>query len=232
MKRDVVFYSSIIMAFSAGFADTSTFTVADGLFSAHITGNFVVFAYKLSHDHALSNFTNLVSFPVFISAVILTRKIDSILNNEKRIFASIGIFLITAGCLAFLLKQNHLETGFVYHCMLMLIVFSMGIQNTVNRLYPNSTFGSTTVMTGNVTKAILDFSSYISTQRTSEKLAELQKSMTLLSSFLAGCISGALISSRCGLVSMLIPGILIVMYYIIFSKRFSDKKENITDYSA
>ncbi len=51
MKRDAVFYSSIIMAFSAGFVDTSTFTVADGLFSAHIT------------------------------AVILTRKIDSIYKH-------------------------------------------------------------------------------------------------------------------------------------------------------
>lgn len=35
MKRDAVFYSSLIMAFIAGFVDTSTFTVADGLFSAH-----------------------------------------------------------------------------------------------------------------------------------------------------------------------------------------------------
>ena len=224
MKRDVVFYSSIIMAFSAGFVDTSTFTVADGLFSAHITGNFVVFAYKLSHHHTLSDFTNLVSFPVFISAVILSRKIDSIYKNEKGIFTSIGLLLMIAGLSAFILKQNHIETGFIYHSMLMLIVFSMGIQNTVNRLYPASTFGSTTVMTGNVTKAILDFFSYTSTQHTLEKLIDLKKSLVLLSGFLTGCILGALISSTFGLVSMLIPAILIILF-AIFEKLIVPKFE-------
>ncbi|KIC63978.1 YoaK family protein [Chryseobacterium taiwanense] len=218
MKKDAIFYSSLLMAFSAGFVDTSTFTVADGLFSAHITGNFVVFAYKLSHHHTLSDFTNLVSFPVFISAVILTRKIDNIYKNERGIFASIGFFLIIAGCIAFLLKQNHIETGFIYHLMLMLIVFAMGIQNTANRLYANSTFGSTTVMTGNVTKALLDFFSYFSTQHTLEKLIELKKSLVLLTGFLIGCLLGALISSTFGLVSMLIPAVLIVTYYMLLSK--------------
>lgn len=40
------------------------FTVADGLFSAHITGNFVVFAYKLSNRPQLRDFINLTGFPV------------------------------------------------------------------------------------------------------------------------------------------------------------------------
>ncbi|MCD9856637.1 DUF1275 domain-containing protein [Epilithonimonas sp. JDS] len=221
MKRDAIFYSSLIMAFSAGFVDTSTFTVADGLFSAHITGNFVVFAYKLSNHPQLRDFSNLASFPVFIMAVILTRKMDSLYKNEKGIFASIGIFLIVAGCIAFLLKQNHIATGFMYHSMLMLIVFSMGIQNTVTRLYANSAFGPTTVMTGNVTKAILDFFSYISTQHTLEKLIELKKSLLLLTGFLIGCVFGALISARFGLVSMLIPGIVISAYYTIPTRKKS-----------
>lgn len=221
MKRDAIFYSSLIMAFSAGFVDTSTFTVADGLFSAHITGNFVVFAYKLSNHPQLRDFINLISFPVFILAVILTRKMDSLYKNEKGIFASIGIFLIFAGCIAFLLKQNQIATGFVYHFMLMLIVFSMGIQNTATRLYASSAFGPTTVMTGNVTKAILDFLSYISTQHAFEKLIELQKSLVLLTGFLIGCIFGALISARFGLVSMLIPGILISVFFTVSSRKTS-----------
>jgi uncharacterized membrane protein YoaK (UPF0700 family) len=96
MKRDAVFYSSLIMAFSAGFVDTSTFTVADGLFSAHITGNFVVFAYKLSNHPQLRDFINLARFPVFILAVILTRKMDSLykihqlfLSNSHRLILPI-----------------------------------------------------------------------------------------------------------------------------------------------
>jgi len=219
MKKDAVFYSSLIMAFSAGFVDTSTFTVADGLFSAHITGNLVVFAYKLSNHAKLADFVNLISFPVFIAAVILTGKINSRYKNQIGIAVSIGLLLIIAGIIAFFLKQKDITTGLLYRCMLMIIVFSMGIQNTVNRLYLSFVFGPTTVMTGNITKAIIDFFLYNSTQHTSEKFIELQRSLVLLSGFVIGCILGGLISYNYGLVSMLIPGIILVIYYSVFYKR-------------
>lgn len=219
MEKNTVFYSSIIMAFSAGFVDTSTFTVADGLFSAHITGNLVVFAYKLSNHAKLIDFVNLLSFPVFIAAVILTGKISTKYSNQKGITRSIGILLIIAGIIAFMLKQKDISTGFVYHAMLMLIVFAMGIHNSVNRLYPTSVFGPTTVMTGNITKAVIDFFLYHSTQHTFQKLTEIKQSLVLLSGFLAGCILGALLSHRFGLVSMLIPGLLLAAYNSIAIKK-------------
>lgn len=210
MKRDTVFYSSLIMTFSAGFVDTSTFILQEILW-------FLRTNYRTVRNCMILSISSV--FPVFILAVILTRKIDSLYKNEKGIFESIGIFLIGAGCIAFLLKQNQIATGFVYHSMLMLIVFSMGIQNTATRLYTNSAFGPTTVMTGNVTKAILDFFSYISTKHTLEKLVEIKKSLVLLTGFLIGCIFGNLISDWFGLVSMLIPGVLISVYYTVPSKK-------------
>ncbi|WP_312393222.1 YoaK family protein [Chryseobacterium sp.] len=219
MKRDAIFYSSIIMAFCAGFVDTSTFTVADGLFSAHITGNLVVFAYKLSNHAQITDFINLLSFPVFIAAVMLTGKISTKFNDQKKITGSIGILLIISGMLAFFLKEYNISSGFLYHGMLMMIVFAMGIHNSVNRLYSGSVFGPTTVMTGNITKAVIDFFLYHSTQHTSQKLLEIKQSLVLLSGFLGGCISGALISHRCGLVSMLIPGILLATYNWVAIKK-------------
>lgn len=219
MIKNTIFYSSLIMSFGAGFVDTSTFTVANGLFSAHITGNLVVFAYKLTNHPTVSDFINLISFPVFILAVMITGKINSRYQNQKWISSSIGIILITSGIVAFCLKQQNISAGFLYHTMLMMIVFSMGIQNTVNRLYPTSAFGATTVMTGNITKAILDFFLYTSTQHTPEKLLELRKSLVLLTGFVNGCLLGAFISDRFGLVSMLIPGILFTIYFALFSKN-------------
>lgn len=221
MKKDAIFYSSLIMAFSAGFVDTSTFTAANGLFSAHITGNIVVFAYKLSQHPVMRDFMNLISLPVFILAIIFTKNIDNRFQNQRGLFVGIGVFLIIAGIGAYVLKRFNIETGFVYHCMLMLIVFAMGIQNTATRLYINSVFGPTTVMTGNMTVAIVDLFSYISTKRTQEKVTELKKSFVLLGGFFIGCIFGALVSARFGLVSMLIPGILISIYYTVSSRKTS-----------
>lgn len=219
MKRDTIFYSSLIMAFSAGFVDTSTFTAADGLFSAHITGNIVVFAYKLSQHPVANDFINLISLPVFLLAIIFTKKIDNHYQNQRGLFIGIGMFLIIAGIGAYILKRFNTETGFVYHFMLMLIVSAMGIQNTATKLYINSVFGPTTVMTGNMTVAIVDFFSYISTKRTPEKLVELKRSLVLLVGFFIGCIFGSLISARFGLISMLIPGILISSYFAVFKKK-------------
>ncbi len=141
MQRDLIFYTSILMAFSAGFVDASTFATADGLLSEHVTGNFVVFAYKLVNYPTLSDFINLLSFPVFILAVLLTGKMNSFYKNEKGLSVFIGIFLLVAGIMAYFLTQQGIQSGFLYHTMLMLIVFSMGIQNTVNRLYVSSAFG-------------------------------------------------------------------------------------------
>jgi len=213
MKKDVVFYSSLIMAFSAGFVDASTFTAADGLFSAHITGNIVVFAYKLSQHPVLRDFINLMSLPVFILAIIITKKVDNHYQNQSGLFRGIGIVLIVAGIGAYLLRQFSIDTGFIYHLMLMMIVFAMGIQNTATRIYIKSVFGPTTVMTGNMTVAIVDFFSYISTKKTFEKVIESKKSLVLLVGFFLGSTLGALISARFGLLSMLVPGILITIYY-------------------
>jgi uncharacterized membrane protein YoaK (UPF0700 family) len=219
MKKDTVFYTSLIMAFTAGFVDTSTFTSANGLFSAHITGNLVVFAYKVSNHATLGDFINLLSFPIFILAIIFSAKFNSRFKNEKKITSLIGLFLITAGIIAFFLKQQNISTGIIYHSMLMLIIFAMGIQNTVGRLYVSSIFGPTTVMTGNITRAIVDLFSYNSVQHTSKELLDLKQSLILLSGFVVGCISGAFISSNFGLVSMLIPGMILVLYYILFFKK-------------
>jgi uncharacterized membrane protein YoaK (UPF0700 family) len=219
MKKDAIFYSSLIMAFSAGFVDTSTFTTADGLFSAHITGNIVVFAYKLSQHPVMRDFINLISLPVFILAIIFTKKIDNYYQNQKGLFVGIGLLLIIAGIWAYTLKVLNITEGFIFHSMLMLIVFSMGIQNTATRLYIKSVFGPTTVMTGNMTIAIVDFFSYISPKQTPEKVIELKKSLVLLVGFFIGCLFGALTSARFGLVSMLIPGILISVYYTVFSGK-------------
>ncbi len=60
----------LILAFVAGFIDTATFVGADGLFSAHITGNFVVFASQLFSEHDSGVYVKLLTFPFFALGVL------------------------------------------------------------------------------------------------------------------------------------------------------------------
>ncbi|WP_431210426.1 DUF1275 family protein [Puia sp. P3] len=54
-----------MLVLSAGFCDAITFTKADELFSAHVTGNFILFAYDLVNEADYVTWVRLLTFPVF-----------------------------------------------------------------------------------------------------------------------------------------------------------------------
>lgn len=219
IKTNSVLTTTALMAFSAGYADAGTYTAANKLFSAHVTGNFVTFAFKLSTGPTAADFLNLISFPVFLLAVYLTGQINKDLQNERKLSMFIGVLLIFAAALAYLLVDKDIKSGFIYQVMLMTIVFAMGIQNAINKIYVKSTFGPTTVMTGNVTKAVLDLCDYFGQDDKIEKLKSLNNSIVLMTGFLIGCIAGAVLSHAWGLSSMFIPGILLFIYYSVVFKN-------------
>ena len=58
------------LAFTAGFVDASGFVGADGVFCAHVTGNFVVLAADLARHAGADEWLKLATFPIFVAAVI------------------------------------------------------------------------------------------------------------------------------------------------------------------
>ena len=209
-------YTTSLLVFTAGFADAGTYTAANKLFSAHVTGNFVVFAYKLASEPNLNDFLGLISFPVFIAAVYFTGKTNKVLKSERKPSVLIGLLLCVAGLIAYCIDQHYINSVFIQQFMFMMIVFSMGIQNALNKIYSRSVYGPTTVMTGNVTKVTLDLCGYFGYENHQEKMANLRKSAVLIIGFLIGCLLGATLSHRFGLVSMMIPGVLITVYYSFY----------------
>jgi uncharacterized membrane protein YoaK (UPF0700 family) len=61
---------TFLLAAVAGYCDTATFVTANGTFSAHVTGNFIVFAAQAILDSDPNAWVKLVTFPVFVIAVI------------------------------------------------------------------------------------------------------------------------------------------------------------------
>src|ERR1700689_4701038 len=58
------------LAFTAGFSDASTYVGADGIFCAHVTGNFVVLAADLARHARADEWLKLATFPIFVAAVL------------------------------------------------------------------------------------------------------------------------------------------------------------------
>jgi uncharacterized membrane protein YoaK (UPF0700 family) len=72
---------SALLAFTAGFVDTVGFIALFGLFTAHVTGNFVLIGAALINSHE-GLVSKLLALPVFVLAVAGTRLF--ILARERR----------------------------------------------------------------------------------------------------------------------------------------------------
>jgi uncharacterized membrane protein YoaK (UPF0700 family) len=67
--------TSLLLTAVAAFTDSATFVGADKLFSAHVTGNFIVLAYDIIHGADVNEWSKLLAFPVFFGAVMVAGRI-------------------------------------------------------------------------------------------------------------------------------------------------------------
>lgn len=150
---------TIGLGFVAGYVDTVGFVALFGLFTAHVTGNFVLIGSTLAHSSG-SVLLKLLVFPAFILAVAMTRLIELWLERRGR-----------APVRPLLLLQIALLVGFTILGVMASPVSdaeaplamaagifgaaAMGVQNASARLVLTE-LAPTTVMTGNVTQLVID----------------------------------------------------------------------------
>ena len=138
----------LVLTFIAGFTDAATFIAADKLFSAHVTGNFIVLAYDLLQGADRSAYIKLLTFPVFVAAAMLAAAFDRG-KRPMRLLRLEGALLLLAAGVSWLFHWTFPAA--------MVIVAAMAVENAFNRLYPGLTWSVTTVMTGNTTTGALSF---------------------------------------------------------------------------
>jgi uncharacterized membrane protein YoaK (UPF0700 family) len=213
LQKPVVFIT-ILLAATAGYCDTVTFVSASQLFSAHVTGNFIVFAYDIINHANISAWLKLISLPVFIIAVITGGFIAARSAKASTILLFEGILLSISGIAWMALSATEItDTKLTSYIIAMGIVFSMGLQNAFGKIYSKNTYGPTTMMTGNVTQAALDFGKILSGRfKDSTTKESLYHQSIIICSFLAGCLFGGLLGSTIGLSAVLLPGIALVFY--------------------
>ncbi|MDB5828020.1 MAG: hypothetical protein JWQ73_2240 [Variovorax sp.] len=148
-----------LLSFIAAFVDTCGFVGLYGLFTAHVTGNFVLMGAELVHHHG-ELFAKLLSFPVFIGAVALTTLASYWLRRRGRsrlapAFWTQCVLLLVAMAWPLLLGTPN-DAGELSAIVIgVTLVAAMGMQNALMRLELAS-LPPTTVMTGNVTQVTID----------------------------------------------------------------------------
>jgi len=148
-----------LLSFNAGFVDTTGFLGLQGLFTAHVTGNFVTLAATLvMGTHGVV--AKLLALPEFIIVVALARVAGSAMRARGLQALPILLSLKVCLLLAFFMlavgfgpfpdsdSPTALLAGFAG-------VAAMAVQNAVQRVHFTS-IPPTTLMTGNTTQAALD----------------------------------------------------------------------------
>jgi uncharacterized membrane protein YoaK (UPF0700 family) len=158
-SRSTAAIAAALLSFNGGFVDTAGFLGLQGLFTAHVTGNFVTLAAALVlGTHGVV--AKLLALPEFVLVVALARVAGAALR--ARGLPALPILLVAKVCflLAFFVlavvfgpfpdsdAPPALLTGFAG-------IAGMAIQNAVQRVHFAS-IPPTTLMTGNTTQVALD----------------------------------------------------------------------------
>jgi uncharacterized membrane protein YoaK (UPF0700 family) len=213
-------YTTLLLALVAGFCDTATFLSAGGTFSAHVTGNFIVFAAQIIAGGTPSTWIKLITFPVFMGAVIIGSWLLKATGKKNKLLLSEGILLISAGIIALFLPGKSFELPLV-----IMTVIAMGLQNAYGKLFPKDVYGPTTMMTGNVTQAAIDLRNLLTnTENKQATKTGLLHQLVLIGGFLGGCLLGGVLSRWIGLGSLLLPGIIVINGYLVCSADNGDRQ--------
>jgi uncharacterized membrane protein YoaK (UPF0700 family) len=148
-----------LLSFTGGYVDTAGFLGLGGLFTAHVTGNFVTLGAALASGTS-GIIAKLLALPVFCLTIFLLRYVmrRSVSNNDLslRIMLILKLLLLTAGAvLAIRLGPFADPDGLPLVTTGMLLVTAMAIQNAVHRIHLSSA-PPTTLMTGTTTQIMID----------------------------------------------------------------------------
>jgi uncharacterized membrane protein YoaK (UPF0700 family) len=203
---------SMTLGFLAGYVDTLGFIGLFGLFTAHVTGNFVLIGRAMA-EPAHDVLIKLLVFPVFMLFVAVARLL--ILHWERsggrqlRNSLLLQMLLMLASVACSWLAAPIVEADAPLTLLTgMLCAGAMAVQNAYGKLLLGKV-AATTVMTGNVTQLVIDLVD--SARGETEARGRFKKLILPVLAFGAGCISGALAYIAAGFNGLLLPCLLLLL---------------------
>ena len=213
-----------LLSFNGGYVDTAGFLALQGLFTAHVTGNFVTFGASVALG-ASGAAAKLLALPVFCAVVILARLLNHRLSRGRRpavaIMLGLQVALLVLGA-AFAIAFGPFATGNGWQAlsMGMLLVAAMAIQNTVHRLHLGSAPPST-LMTCTTTQIMIDIADRLAGLAPDAMAAwktRILRMTVAVASFAAGCACAALLFLFAGMACFLLPPALVLVGILLHSE--------------
>lgn len=199
------------LAFTAGFVDTCGFIALFGLFTAHVTGNFVLIGAELVGP-SQGILTKLLALPTFVVAVAVTRLAVAAMEASGRaplrpLLVAQGLLLLAFMTAGMAISPPRQADAFPELVTGLLGVTAMAIQNAKARLLLASATPST-VMTGNVTQLVIDLVDLArpaAADVRAQAAARAARMAPAVAAFTVGAVGGAFAYASAGFACLLVP---------------------------
>jgi uncharacterized membrane protein YoaK (UPF0700 family) len=200
-----------LLSYNGGFVDTAGFLGLQGLFTAHVTGNFVTLGAALVNgSHGIIG--KILALPEFVVVVALARLAGMALRARQlpvlrtllaaKVVLLICFFALAVSCGPFPDANTAaaLLTGFAG-------IAAMAVQNAVQRVHLPAQ-PPTTLMTGTTTQATIDavdlITGVVGAQRDAIRARFYRLSLAILY-FASGCATAALLYAWVGFWCLAVP---------------------------
>lgn len=197
------------MGFLAGYVDTLGFIALFGLFTAHVTGNFVLLGASLADPQQIPSLLKILAFPAFILGIAAARLL--VVACERRGASAhkpsylLQLVLLTGfmvcGMLAEPVPQ---QMGALAMAAGLLGTAAMGAHSAASKLLL-SNLAPTSMMTGNVTQLVIDGVDWLRGAGDKATAARCGKFFWPVFGFALGCAGAAFGFLEFGFVALLAP---------------------------
>jgi uncharacterized membrane protein YoaK (UPF0700 family) len=204
----------IVLGLNGGYVDAAGYLALHGLFTTHVTGNFVTLgaAWVLGTGGAIAK---LLALPLFCLVVFGVRLLSGVLVARRlpalRTVLGLKMVLLSAGAvLAIVYGPFDNGDGWAALTTGMALVAAMAIQNAVHRLHMGA-LPPTTIMTGNTIQIMIDLADLtrgVPAELRAAIRLRLSRMSSSVAAFAAGCGAAALIYAKQGIWCFAIPPLL------------------------
>jgi uncharacterized membrane protein YoaK (UPF0700 family) len=206
-------HEDTILALIAGYVDTLGFVALFGLFTAHVTGNFVLIGAEVA-GVGQGALLKLLAFPAFIAGIASSSVLFKFLERDHSAHAASALYVFQAVLLVSFLATGLAAAPITDSTASMVLLCgvlgatAMGVQNARGKLLRTPGLPNT-VMTGNVTQVVLDVVELIhrGTQGAQgpQVMQRLRSTLAAMCGFAVGAICGAVMYVRFSFAAIALP---------------------------
>ena len=204
----------VLLSLIGGFVDTAGYMALQGLFTAHVTGNFVTLGAALVLGTS-GVVTKLLALPTFCAVIIMMRLASHSLPPRGlpilRTVLTVQVGLLIAAA-AVAIRLGPFTDGDAWPALVtgLTLVAAMAIQNAAHRIHLGAAPPST-LMTGTTTQMMIDVADSFresSSDVRAARTARLLRMAVSVAAFAIGCAAAALSFAQFGVRCLIVPPVL------------------------